>query len=84
MATRIIHTHDTEENWNKLTQFIPKKGEIIVFDADSGYNYERIKIGDGVTTIVNLPFTSDRAIKTFFEYDGNVCYADGGRISDYQ
>ena len=25
MKTRIIHKHDTEENWNKATNFIPKK-----------------------------------------------------------
>lgn len=24
MSTRIIHKHDTEANWNKATNFIPK------------------------------------------------------------
>ena len=31
ISSRIIHKHDTEVNWNKATNFIPKAGEIIVF-----------------------------------------------------
>lgn len=53
---RIIHKHDIEENWDKATGFIPKKGEIIVYDIDDNYEYERIKIGDGATPVPNLPF----------------------------
>ena len=53
---RIIHKHDIEENWDKATGFIPQQGEIIVYDIDDNYEYERFKIGDGVTTVINLPF----------------------------
>lgn len=53
---RIINKHDTEANWLKATGFIPKKGEIIVYDKDSTYNYERFKIGDGSTVVSSLPF----------------------------
>lgn len=56
LKTRIIHKHDVELNWNKATNFIPKQGEIIVYDIDSNHSYERIKIGDGVTNVNNLPF----------------------------
>ena len=56
LKTRIIHKHDVELNWNKATNFIPKQGEIIVYDIDSNHNYERIKIGDGATNVINLPF----------------------------
>lgn len=56
LKTRIIHKHDTESNWNKAINFIPKQGEIIVYDIDSNHSYERIKIGDGVTNVNNLPF----------------------------
>ena len=56
LKTRIIHKHDVELNWNKAINFIPKQGEIIVYDIDSNHNYERIKIGDGVTNVNNLPF----------------------------
>lgn len=57
MNTRIQHKHDTEANWNKAINFIPKIGEIIVYDIDENYNYSRFKIGDGVRTINNLEFS---------------------------
>ena len=53
---RIINKHDTEANWLKATNFIPKQGELIVYDKDSTYNYERFKIGDGSTLVSSLPF----------------------------
>lgn len=56
---RIVHKHDTEENWNKATNFIPKQSELIVYDKDSTYSYARFKIGDGVTNVNNLPFTTN-------------------------
>ena len=49
--TRVINKHDTEANWNSHPSFIPDKSEIIVYDKDDNYNYPRVKIGDGVTTI---------------------------------
>lgn len=59
MKARIVHKHDTEANWLKATNFTPMKGEIIVYDKDSNYNYERIKIGDGSTLVSALPFVND-------------------------
>ncbi len=56
LKTRVINKHDTETNWNKATSFIPKSGEVVVYSPDSTYAYSRIKIGDGTTTVVNLPF----------------------------
>lgn len=56
--TRIIHKHDIEENWNKAVNFIPKQGELIIYDIDENYEYPRIKIGDGVQTINALPFSA--------------------------
>lgn len=56
LKSRITHKHDTEDNWNKNGDFIPKNAEIIVYDKDSSHNYTRIKVGDGETTVVNLPF----------------------------
>lgn len=54
--TRIVHKHDVEANWLKATSFIPKQGELIVYDIDSTYDYERFKIGDGTTLVNDLPF----------------------------
>lgn len=59
LNTRIQHKHDTEANWLKATTFIPKQGEIIVYDIDATYDYERIKMGDGITLVNNLPFVID-------------------------
>lgn len=53
---RIINKHDTEANWQKATGFTPKQGELIVYDVDTNYSYERIKIGDGVQNVNDLPF----------------------------
>ena len=51
---RIIQKHDTEANWKKATNFVPLKGEIIVYD-----DLKKIKIGDGKTNVNTLNFTAD-------------------------
>ena len=52
-----IPFHATETEWStEHLNYIPKQGEIVVYDKDDTYNYERIKVGDGLTSIVNLPF----------------------------
>ena len=51
--------HDLEINWEKQTDFIPLQGELIVYDIDDTHEYERLKIGDGVTTVNLLPFLND-------------------------
>ena len=63
LNTRIIQKHDIEANWKKATNFIPMKGEVIIYDAglvEEGkpevVDYIRIKIGDGETNVNNLPF----------------------------
>ena len=56
LKTRVVLKHDTEANWNKATTFIPKKGEVIIYDPDSAHNYSRQKVGDGTKTVVALPF----------------------------
>ena len=63
LNSRIINKHDIEANWVKATNFIPKQGEIIVYDKDDNYNYPRVKIGDGVTTVVALPFIDDNTLQ---------------------
>ena len=56
LRTRMIQKHDIEVNWEKAINFIPKKGELIVYDPDENYNYSRVKIGDGISTANELPF----------------------------
>lgn len=62
ITSRIVHKHDIETNWNKATNFIPLKGELIVYDIDSTHDYERIKIGDGVTKVSALSFADDTKV----------------------
>jgi hypothetical protein len=56
---RIVHKHDIQANWEKATNFVPMKGELIVYDIDDTHDYERIKIGDGKTLVSELPFVDD-------------------------
>ena len=67
IKTRIQLKNDIEANWNKVINFIPKKGEAIVYSAETAqdelpqgratpYPFSRLKIGDGETTVINLPF----------------------------
>ena len=51
---RIVQKHDTKANWEKATNFVPLKGEIIVYD-----DLNKIKIGDGATKVGNLAFIND-------------------------
>lgn len=59
MNTRIQHKHDTEANWNKAVNFIPKIGEIIVYDIDENNICPRIKIGNGINTVNTLKFIDE-------------------------
>lgn len=63
IKSRIQLKNDTEENWNKAVNFIPKKGELIIYNADSSNQindnarpFPRLKVGDGITNVIALPF----------------------------
>ena len=73
IKSRIILKHDTEENWEKAINFIPKLGEFIIYDPDELHPWARFKIGDGVSNINNLYFA-----------DGSnaINIIDAGCISD--
>ena len=76
----MIHAHDKASNWEKCVSFIPNAGEIIVYDADENYSYERFKIGDGKTKLIDLPFSIEKVITNMFDIRENNVYIDGGRI----
>lgn len=69
ITSRIQQKHDVAANWAKATNFIPKKGEIIIYDAE--YNTSgvettpvRFKIGNGSATVNALPFVkTDNGVK---------------------
>jgi len=53
---RVQHKTDTSANWALAQSFIPLKGEVIVYS-----DLNKIKIGDGTTTVINLPFVTDNS-----------------------
>ena len=59
IKTRILHKHAAEADWNKATNFVPKNGELIIYDTDANHNYKRLKIGDGSTPVTTLGFVDD-------------------------
>lgn len=61
LKARQVQKHDTEANWITAGRngFIPKKGEIIIYDKDSSHTTIRIKIGDGSSNVSSLPFLLD-------------------------
>ena len=62
IKTRIQLKSDTEANWNKAGPkdgslgFIPLRGELIIYSADETHAFSRLKVGDGSTNVVALPF----------------------------
>ena len=55
-----IHTiapfHDTAAEWDNNPLYIPAQGEIVIYDIDDNNDKSKFKIGDGETTVANLPF----------------------------
>lgn len=50
-----IPFHGTEEEWNS-SGYIPKAGEIIIYDTDADHIDIRLKVGDGATSAAGLDF----------------------------
>lgn len=69
---RVTQKRDTEANWNNAVNFIPLRGEIIVYEIDNTHATPRFKVGDGVTTIVNLPFSGDTISGTVTKEIGGI------------
>lgn len=59
IKARFAQKHDVEVNWDKATNFIPKAGEIIVYDQDSSHPCQRLKIGNGLDVVSDLPFVNE-------------------------
>lgn len=54
LTTRIKHKIDTSANWAKAVNFIPLKGEIIIYS-----DLRKIKVGDGTTKVNSLEFLAN-------------------------
>ena len=51
IKSRIQLKYDTFENWEKATNFVPKKGEICIYS-----DILALKAGDGETLVKDLPY----------------------------
>ena len=66
--------HGTATEWEN-SSYIPKQGEIIIYDAETASDSVKIKIGDGNTLVHNLPFVDKEAII-------NPVYTNGLKLAD--
>ena len=78
LKTRIVNKNGTSAEWEKATSFVPKKGELILYT-----DLNKIKIGDGVTKVNDLPFVTDNYVsKTGDTMTGKLTMlydVDGGK-----
>jgi len=81
IKTRIQLKNDTEANWNKAKNFIPLRGEAIIYSTDSTHPFSRLKIGDGTTPVIDLPFIDSNSVnginiqaKTTEEWNNKINY----------
>lgn len=68
MKGRVQHKGKTEAEWYldvydangdlRDTPFIPLKNEIIIFSKDENNENDRLKVGDGITNVIDLPFSA--------------------------
>lgn len=56
ISARTQQKIDLTANWEKATNFIPKKGEIIVYSDGGGTGVPKMKVGDGTTKVGSLKF----------------------------
>lgn len=59
LQARIQNKIDLTANWEKATNFIPKKGEIIVYSDGGGTGVPKMKVGDGTTKVGSLKFADE-------------------------
>ena len=54
---KFLAKHETEENWNK-SSYVPAQGEHVVYDPDADNPTPRVKYGDGINVVKDLPFAT--------------------------
>ena len=78
IKTRIQLKNDTEAHWNLAVNFVPKEGEVIIYSADDTHPFSRLKVGDGNTTVINLPFIDSNSVNSFYLADGTSMFPGVG------
>lgn len=74
---------ETAENWAKAKNFIPKKNQIIIYDGrqenEEYVTLPKIKLGDGIHTVSELPFVSSFET-AFVSDDGSLVIISGDKL----
>ena len=85
MNARISQLHKTESEWTSTAHkgFMPKAGELVIYDPDASHPYARLKVGDGKTLLKNLAFVVDAAAVDAIRTHRFDEFVDGGRITDW-
>ena len=55
---RLIMKHGSSTDWVSASSFIPKQGELIIYDTGDATLPSQFKIGDGTRTVGALPFAN--------------------------
>ena len=83
IKTRIQLKNDTEAHWDLAVNFVPKEGEVIIYSADDTHPFSRLKVGNGSTTVNNLPFIEWQARLDYIPNRGNILiYTDKETLND--
>lgn len=65
---------DIEAHWNLARNFIPLPGEPIVYMPDEEHEAPRLKVGDGTTYVVDLPFLTANSTDNAYVKSGTTEY----------
>ena len=67
---------EAAQDWEKAKNFIPKKDQIIIYDGvkedDRYIQPPRIKIGDGIHTVSELPFEPSVSVEYIDEENKGI------------
>lgn len=76
MKDRVLIKHDIAANWAKAVNFVPMAGELIIYDGiiEDGVYLEqpKIKVGDGLHKLAELPFLNIEKQENDYQYDDGV------------
>ena len=79
LNARMQQLHKTAEQW-ATSSFIPEKGELIIYDPDLENTNPRVKIGDGIHIVSELPFIVADQLEGLISWIGDIGYIDSGEI----
>ena len=82
MKARVSNLTKTEAEWLAL-DFKPLAGELIVYAPDAAVKYPRIKIGNGIDRLHDLPFVIESVTEELLAAYNKQELADAGRITYY-